>query len=132
MKSYRGIKNCDKSNQQRRFRCVNEFVISQLKCKLPWDTSKDQSGITKVCSTSEELNQFYLLGTRLANGEMNDELKEFGCLQTNCNFNSWKTETLLTIDEAALTNNPFFTTYLKPNSSTYWFTPLSTEVLDHY
>ena len=127
MKSNRRLQNCDKNNQQKQFNCLHQFISSQLQCTFPWST-KDSSKGLKNCSSSEELDQYYQLYTDILLQNMNDELQKFGCLLQNCNQNIWISETLVTIDDRTLKNNPYFEHYFIENKTTFWFSIMSDEV----
>ena len=127
MKSNRRLQNCDKNNQQKQFNCLHQFISSQLQCTFPWSTKDSIKGL-KNCSSSEELDQYYQLYTDILLQNMNDELEKFGCLLQNCNQNIWISETLVTIDDRTLKNNPYFEHYFIENKTTFWFSIMSDEV----
>ena len=128
MKSNRRLQNCDKNNQQKQFNCLHQFISSQLQCTFPWSTKDSAKGL-KNCSSSEEWDQYYQLYTDILQQNMNDELEKFGCLLQNCNQNIWISETLVTIDDRTLKNNPYFEIYFIANKTTFWFSILTDEVI---
>ena len=128
MKSSRRIQNCDQNNQQKQFQCLHQFISNQIKCKFPW-SSNDSVKALKNCSSIEELDQYYQVYTDILLQNMNDKLEEFGCLLQNCNQNTWISETLVTIDDRTLKNNPFFENYFIANKTTFWFSILTDEVI---
>ena len=127
MKSIRHIQNCDKSNERKQFYCLHQFMSDQMKCSFPW-LSKNSMKTSKECSSSEDLDQYYQLYTDILQQNMNDKLEEFGCLLKNCKQNSWISDTLVTIDDATLKNNPYFEIYFIANKTTFWFSILTDEV----
>ena len=46
----------------------------------------------------------------------------------NCNQNIWISETLVTIDDRTLKNNPYFENYFIANKTTFWFSIMTDEV----
>ena len=82
----------------------------------------------KKCSSSEELDRYYQLYTDILQQNMTDKLEEFGCLMQNCNQNIWISETLATIDDRTLKNNPYFENYFIANKTTFWFAIMTDEV----
>ena len=82
----------------------------------------------KKCSSSEELDRYYQLYTDILQQNMTDKLEEFGCLMQNCNQNIWISETLVTIDDRTLKNNPYFENYFIANKTTFWFSIMTDEV----
>ena len=128
MNSYRGLQDCDRSNKNRQFTCINEFLSQRLNCSFPWSNIKSKA---KECSSSKELSQFYDLYTEILQQNMNEELKVFGCLPKNCIQDSWIPETLVTVDKKTLSNNPSFESYLVEDKTTIWFSTLSDEVISN-
>ena len=127
MKSIRRIQNCDKTNQQKQFYCLHQFMSDQMNCSFPW-SSENSVKTTKICSSVEDLNRYYQLYTDILLQNMNDKLEEFGCFLENCNQNTWISDTLVTIDDATLKNNPYFENYFIANKTTFWFSILTDEV----
>lgn len=127
MKSFRGIKDCDESNLQKPFYCVEDFIAQSLDCQLPW---RPNSSKKTSCSleSSQLLNDFYEISNDILLGKMNDKIQEFGCLKPNCIRNSWTLNTMATFDNQTLQNNPFFASYLLENKTTFWFTSFVDEV----
>ena len=120
MASYRKIENCDKTNQQRQFDCIQRYVISKLHCTPPW-LMKYSDGKTSNCPASMNVDQFIDVQMKILKKEAVEELKAFGCLEENCIDNSWKAEILATIDDESLDDYPGFNNLLSPNKTTIMF-----------
>ena len=127
MKQFKGIQNCDKENKQRQFDCINRFISNRLNCSFPWDRIQ---GINKFCQSAEEVDKYHQIYSQIMmkNPELQEDLKKFGCTLQNCIQNTWVSEIMVTVDENALLNNPFFKSYLAENMTTFWFSPMSDEV----
>ena len=127
--SYRKFENCDKTNQQRQFDCIQRYIISKLNCTPPW-LIKYSDGNINNCPASNLVDQFIDIQMKMLKNEAVDELKAFGCLKENCIDNSWKAEVLSLIDQVSLENNPFLQPFTSPYKTTIMFGVLSDEVRD--
>ena len=127
MKSFRGLTNYDGVNKKVQFSCINHFLSNQLQCTFPWFFG-NSGKVLKNCSTSAQLDKYYHLYTEILQQKKNDELEDFGCIPKNCVQNTWIPETLVTVDNKTLTNNPFFERYFTKDKTTFWFSTLSDEV----
>lgn len=71
--------NCDTTSQNIDLDCVENYVESQIGCKLPWNTGTKN---LRLCSTSQDfrLMKDYLNDTDdLSPNQMKSYFKEIGC-----------------------------------------------------
>ena len=84
--------NCDRGNKQESFVCVQKFMASKIDCKFLW-LAKYQDPALGECK-DENLSQIFNLQFEIKAGRFNDELKQFGCMEINCQDLNWKAEKL--------------------------------------
>ena len=62
--------------------CMDRFMESKLKCKLPWTT---KSNGTRFCDKPNDLNGFINVYRKFKTAE----LKQFGCMAQSCRQTQW-------------------------------------------
>ena len=68
--------------------CIDDFLMEQLECFLPWSKTKIQRNDWEVCSGN--LTNFRAVHTNTTSEENLKKLKLKGCLKPNCFQTYWK------------------------------------------
>lgn len=84
------VKNCDEKNRQRPFDCINDFIQSKLKCPIPWRKGKKETNET--CDAKQTIEWYLGNQASIFAQSKNEELKEFGCMISNCEETIWSLE----------------------------------------
>jgi hypothetical protein len=82
---------CKSDNTEKSKPCIDNFIAYKLNCSLPWTKTPGLK-----CSTKEKLDIFFDITLKLNSGELEEEIKEYGCGIQNCIKNTWQPQTALT------------------------------------
>ena len=92
------ITDCEKDNDFDVNSCVEDFIEYKLDCSLPWHHShreKEADMIRRKCQSKKDNERFFQVSNEMKLYEVTDELKNYGCLKSNCVTNKWIPQTLL-------------------------------------
>ena len=93
IKSEKEVKDCDSKNEYKSFECIQKYLASKVKCRFPWLKKYYNSQKSlKSCNTTEESKDLVETIFNILQRERDIELKEFGCLKTNCMETTWRPE----------------------------------------
>ena len=79
--------DCYEDNSMRKSECIDEYIIQQLNCSLPW--SKVLSNLEE-CHGDEDLLNFRRLHSQITSEKRHLELDKKGCFKPNCMQTKWK------------------------------------------
>ena len=79
--------DCHEDNSMRKSECIDEYIIRQLNCSLPW--SKVLSNLEK-CHGDEDLLNFRRLHSQITSEKSRLDLDKKGCFKPNCLQTKWK------------------------------------------
>ena len=127
-------KDCDEKNEQKPFDCIYRFISSLTNCNVPFSSPNFRVEGLRNCSTIQDLDTFYVIWKDILNKKHEENLKDYGCLLQNCEQNVWIAKPIATFDENQsknLENQPSYSSFIKPNKTTFFFTSFSKEVILH-
>ncbi len=88
IKINRPEQKCDEMNSHSVSECLNDFIMDQIHCHLPWITSKSRGGL-RLCDKQEDLQEFVKVVETFGTQEGIRKLVDFGCALRNCVSKEW-------------------------------------------
>ena len=80
--------DCFENNSMKFTHCVNDFLVEELNCSLPW--TKRNSKEIEVCQGSEKLRQFRNLSFHISSADdLRAKIQAKGCFTPNCISTKW-------------------------------------------
>ena len=84
--------DCIEDNSMRFKNCIDEFIVHQLNCSLPWinNTLGQNSNLTmRYCQSEEDLAAFRNLSFSITSPYFRQQLTSKGCFRPNCKQTTW-------------------------------------------
>ena len=81
--------DCSPENNQAKEYCINELIMSKLKCQLPWMNQTWATNKRRMCNMTKDLDNYFDVINSIHTEEFEKDVAKFGCLIPNCQTVTW-------------------------------------------
>ena len=107
--------DCNEENSSKKSDCIKSYFSNKLGCTLPWRSEVESTFQSLYkCSGKDKFKEFINLSASILNSDVQNELRDEGCLDLNCIQRMWD---IKHFDTRADPNNQTWFWYFVPHHS---------------